>query len=71
MASTKKKVGVTAEGRIYEKIAIAGAGIGGLAAAIHVHRQGHQVRIFEHVIDPTPVGGYSFATEWTNTISAT
>ncbi len=39
-----------------KKIAIAGAGIGGLAAAIHLHRQGHQVRIFEHVIDPTPVG---------------
>ncbi|MBR7799918.1 FAD-dependent oxidoreductase [Undibacterium fentianense] len=35
---------------------IAGAGIGGLAAAIFLVRQGHQVTVFEHVADPTPVG---------------
>ncbi|WMW79434.1 NAD(P)/FAD-dependent oxidoreductase [Undibacterium cyanobacteriorum] len=37
-------------------ILIAGAGIAGLASAIHLHRQGHQVTVYEHVADPTPVG---------------
>lgn len=37
-------------------IAIAGAGIAGLAAAILLTRQGYRVTVFEHVADPTPVG---------------
>jgi 2-polyprenyl-6-methoxyphenol hydroxylase-like FAD-dependent oxidoreductase len=37
-------------------IAIAGAGIAGLATAILFKRQGKQVSVFDHVIDPTPVG---------------
>ena len=37
-------------------IAIAGAGIAGLATAIHLTRLGQQVSVFEHVADPTPVG---------------
>lgn len=38
------------------QIAIAGAGIAGLATAIHLTRLGLQVAVFEHVADPTPVG---------------
>jgi 2-polyprenyl-6-methoxyphenol hydroxylase-like FAD-dependent oxidoreductase len=37
-------------------IAIAGAGIAGLAAAILLHQQGRKVTIFDQVRDPTPVG---------------
>ncbi|GAB5458463.1 MAG: NAD(P)/FAD-dependent oxidoreductase [Henriciella sp.] len=37
-------------------IAIAGAGIGGLAAAILLARQGHKVRIFDQFDAPQPVG---------------
>ncbi len=37
-------------------IAIAGAGIAGLATAIMLHQQGHQLTIFDQVRDPTPVG---------------
>ncbi|MBC3875669.1 FAD-dependent oxidoreductase [Undibacterium flavidum] len=37
-------------------IAIAGAGIAGLASAILLTRQGQQVTVFEQVADPTPVG---------------
>ncbi len=37
-------------------IAIAGAGIAGLACAINLFRLGHTVSVFEHVSDPTPVG---------------
>ena len=37
-------------------IVIAGAGIAGLASAILLTRQGHQVEVFEQVADPTPVG---------------
>nr|WP_315486585.1 NAD(P)/FAD-dependent oxidoreductase [uncultured Undibacterium sp.] len=37
-------------------IVIAGAGIAGLASAILLTRQGHQVDVFEQVADPTPVG---------------
>ncbi len=35
---------------------IAGAGIAGLASAIWLTRQGHQVSVYEQVLDPTPVG---------------
>lgn len=37
-------------------IAIAGAGIGGLAAAILLARQGHKVRIFDQFDAPQPIG---------------
>lgn len=38
------------------QIAIAGAGVAGLASAILLQQQGRQVSIFDHVADPTPVG---------------
>ncbi|MEL6956751.1 MAG: FAD-dependent monooxygenase, partial [Pseudomonadota bacterium] len=38
------------------KIAIAGAGIGGLALAILLARQGHQVEVFDQFDTPAPVG---------------
>ena len=38
------------------QIAIAGAGIAGLATAIHLTRLGLDVAVYEHVADPTPVG---------------
>lgn len=38
------------------KIAIAGAGIGGLAAAAGLARQGHQVTVFDQFAAPAPVG---------------
>lgn len=37
-------------------IAIAGAGLGGLATALFLARQGHRVRIFERFDTPRPVG---------------
>lgn len=37
-------------------IAIAGAGPGGLAAALYLHRAGHRVRMFERFETPQPVG---------------
>ncbi len=37
-------------------IAIAGAGPGGLAAALFLHRAGHRVRLFERFDTPRPVG---------------
>ena len=37
-------------------IAIAGAGVAGLAAAILLRRQGHCVTIFEQFEKPAPVG---------------
>lgn len=39
-----------------KKIAIIGAGIGGLAAAALLHRAGHAVTIFERFATPGPVG---------------
>ncbi|PVB61012.1 NAD(P)/FAD-dependent oxidoreductase [Labrenzia sp. 011] len=38
------------------KIAIAGAGIGGLAAAILISRLGHEISVFEQFHEPAPVG---------------
>lgn len=38
------------------KIAIAGAGIGGLAVAILIERLGHEVSVFEQFQEPAPVG---------------
>lgn len=38
------------------KIAIAGAGIGGLAAATLLSRAGHEVSVFEQFLSPAPVG---------------
>ncbi|WP_199823731.1 FAD-dependent monooxygenase [Labrenzia sp. OB1] len=38
------------------KIAIAGAGIGGLAAAILIERLGHEISVFEQFHEPAPVG---------------
>lgn len=43
-------------GRIRVKIAIAGAGIGGLAAAILLARAGHEVEVFDQFETPAPVG---------------
>ncbi len=37
-------------------IAVAGAGIGGLAAALLLHRDGHRVRLFERFEEPRPLG---------------
>jgi 2-polyprenyl-6-methoxyphenol hydroxylase-like FAD-dependent oxidoreductase len=37
-------------------IAIAGAGIGGLAAALLLHRDGHRVQLFERFDNPRPLG---------------
>lgn len=37
-------------------IAIIGAGIGGLASALFLHRQGHKVQLFERFETPQPVG---------------
>lgn len=37
-------------------IAVAGAGPGGLASALYLHRAGHRVRIFERFGQPRPVG---------------
>lgn len=39
-----------------KKIGIAGCGIGGLAAAVLLVRQGHQVTIFDQFDTPSPVG---------------
>ena len=38
------------------KIAIAGAGVAGLASAILLKRAGYAVQVFDQVADPTPVG---------------
>ncbi len=38
------------------KIAIAGAGIGGLTAALCLHREGHEVEVFEAVDELRPLG---------------
>ena len=38
------------------KIAIAGAGIGGLAAAAFLARDGHKVSVFDQFDAPRPVG---------------
>ncbi len=38
------------------KIAIVGCGVGGLAAALFLHRQGHDLQIFEAFEAPRPVG---------------
>jgi 2-polyprenyl-6-methoxyphenol hydroxylase-like FAD-dependent oxidoreductase len=38
------------------RIAIAGAGPAGLAAALYLHRTGHRVTIFERFEEPKPVG---------------
>jgi 2-polyprenyl-6-methoxyphenol hydroxylase-like FAD-dependent oxidoreductase len=38
------------------KIAIAGCGIGGLAAAIFLHQQGHEICLFERFEKPSPLG---------------
>ncbi|POF28145.1 FAD-dependent oxidoreductase [Roseibium marinum] len=38
------------------KIAIAGAGIGGLAVAILIERLGHEISVFEQFHEPAPVG---------------
>jgi 2-polyprenyl-6-methoxyphenol hydroxylase-like FAD-dependent oxidoreductase len=37
-------------------IAIAGAGVGGLAAALFLHRAGHRVTVYERFEKPRPVG---------------
>jgi 2-polyprenyl-6-methoxyphenol hydroxylase-like FAD-dependent oxidoreductase len=37
-------------------IAIAGAGVGGLAAALALHRQGHRVTVYEQFDTPKPLG---------------
>lgn len=39
-----------------KRIAIAGAGVAGLASAILLRRQGREVSLFDQVSDPTPVG---------------
>ena len=38
------------------RIGIAGCGIGGMAAALFLHRQGHDITLFDQFTDPTPVG---------------
>ena len=38
------------------RVAIAGAGIGGLTAALCLHEAGHDIRIFEAVETPRPLG---------------
>ena len=38
------------------RIAIAGAGIGGLAAAIALHRDGHDVCVYEQAQEIMPLG---------------
>jgi 2-polyprenyl-6-methoxyphenol hydroxylase-like FAD-dependent oxidoreductase len=38
------------------KIAIVGCGIGGLAAAIFLHQQGHEICLFERFENPSPLG---------------
>jgi len=38
------------------KIAIAGAGPGGLAAALYLHRAGHHVTLLERFAEPSAVG---------------
>jgi 2-polyprenyl-6-methoxyphenol hydroxylase-like FAD-dependent oxidoreductase len=40
----------------HRRVAVVGAGIGGLAAAALLHRDGHQVTIFERFATPRPVG---------------
>ncbi|MEM8722649.1 MAG: FAD-binding protein [Cyanobacteria bacterium P01_G01_bin.39] len=40
-----------------QNIAIIGAGLGGLACAIALQRQGIKVRVYEKVQDFRPVGG--------------
>ena len=39
-----------------QKVAIIGAGIGGLAAALFLHRSGHHVTLFEKFDQPKPLG---------------
>jgi len=38
------------------KVGISGCGIGGMAAALFLHRQGHQVSLFDQFKTPTPIG---------------
>lgn len=40
-----------------EKIAIVGAGLGGLACAIALHKKGFNVQVYEKAQDFRPVGG--------------
>jgi 2-polyprenyl-6-methoxyphenol hydroxylase-like FAD-dependent oxidoreductase len=38
------------------RVAIVGAGVGGLAAALYLHRQGHEVTVIERFSEARPVG---------------
>ena len=40
-----------------DKIAIVGAGLGGLAAAVALHKKGFNVEVYEKAQDFRPVGG--------------
>ena len=39
-----------------QTIAVCGCGPSGLAAALFLHRLGHNVRLFERFVEPKPVG---------------
>ena len=39
------------------RVAVVGAGPGGISAAIAFHQAGHEVRLFERMPQVTPLGG--------------
>ena len=41
------------------KIAVIGCGVGGQAAALFLHREGHAVEIFERFPEARPIGAVS------------
>lgn len=43
--------------RVGKRVAVVGAGPGGVSAALALHRQGFDVRIFEKNPEPKPIGG--------------
>jgi 2-polyprenyl-6-methoxyphenol hydroxylase-like FAD-dependent oxidoreductase len=43
--------------RLHRRVAVVGAGPGGISAALAFHRAGHEVRLFERAPKVTPLGG--------------
>jgi 2-polyprenyl-6-methoxyphenol hydroxylase-like FAD-dependent oxidoreductase len=43
--------------RLHRRVAVVGAGPGGISAALAFHRAGNEVRLFERAPKVTPLGG--------------